>query len=123
MMRRILHVTEPLVWLLFGAGFMVVSFVFPALAFILGVGDLFGWLPEQALRFERVAAVVAHPLVGSAVLSIAVLALWNGVFHFRHASMDLLGTASDRIVGPIYYGIGAIGTAWGATALFKIVAV
>jgi fumarate reductase subunit D len=107
---RWLHAVEPLIWPIFGAGFFAVAFVFPSFAAVVGLCDLAGWLPADALSFERVLGFAATPLGRLVLAGAIVLPLWNGAFHLRHTAMDLLGTSSDRFVGPVLYTVAALGS-------------
>ena len=119
-MTRWLHAIEPLVWPIFGAGFFAVAFVFPSFAAVVGLCDLAGWLPADALGFERVIGFAATPLGRLVLAGAIVLPLWNGAFHLRHTTMDLLGTSSDRFVGPVLYVIAALGSLAAGAAIWRL---
>lgn len=119
-MRRVLHALEPVLWPLFGGGFFVVAIAYPSVSALAGVVDAIGWLPTDALAFDRVAEATASPLGRLVVAGLVVLPLWNGAFHLRHTAMDLLGNAADRFVGPALYAIAAVGTAAIAIALSRL---
>lgn len=117
-MSRLLHAIEPLVWPIFGAGFFAVAFLLPSFAAVAGLCDLVGWLPADALTFERAAGFAATPLGRVVFAGAIVLPLWNGAFHLRHTAMDLLGTSSDRFVGSVLYAIAALGSLTAGAAIW-----
>lgn len=119
-MTRWLHSIEPLIWPIFGAGFFAVAFVFPSFAAVVGPCDVAGWLPSDALGFERVMAFAATPLGRLVVAGAIVLPLWNGAFHLRHTAMDLLGTDSDRLVGPALYIVAGLGSLAAGTLVWRL---
>jgi fumarate reductase subunit D len=116
---RWLHAIEPLIWPIFGAGFFAVAFVFPSFAAVAGLCDVAGWLPVDALSFERAIGFVTTPLGHLVVAGATVLPLWNGAFHLRHTAMDLLGTSSDRLVGPVLYAVAALGSLAAGAAIWR----
>ena len=119
-MTRWLHAIEPLVWPIFGAGFFAVAFVFPGFAAVVGLCDLAGWLPADALSFERAIGFATTPTGRLVLAGAIVLPLWNGAFHLRHTAMDLLVTGSDRFVGPVLYTVAALGSLAAAAAIWRL---
>lgn len=56
------HKSEPFWWLLFSAGGMMSAIFLPGHAFFQGIALPLGWIPEQALSYERMHALIAHPI-------------------------------------------------------------
>ena len=110
-MKRTRSGVDPLIWPLFGAGFFVVALIYPGWTAVVGICDVMGWLPADALSFERVHGWVARPVGVSAAVGTVILSSWNGAFHLRHTVMDLCGSASDRIAAPLLYGAASLGSA------------
>ena len=105
---------EPVIWFLFGGGFFVGSLLYPAFLFTVGIAEPLGWVPADALAFERAAGLAAS-LVGRLVLLVMIVfPLWNGLNHLRHFVIDLSGTRHDGWVAPLCYG---------AALVFSLVAV
>jgi len=100
--------TEPLVWVLFGAGFMVGSLLLPAWVFTFGIAQPLGWVPEGALTYERAYALGSHPIGRLLLLALIVLPLWNAANHLRHFSIDLGGYERDGAVAPLLYAGAAV---------------
>ena len=119
-MTRWLHVLEPLVWPIFGAGFFAVAFVFPSFAAVFGLCDLAGWLPAEGLTFERAIGLATTPLGRLVLAGAIILPLWNGAFHLRHTAMDLFGTSSDRFVGPLLYAVALLGSLAAGTLVWRL---
>lgn len=117
-MTRWLHVIEPLIWPIFGAGFFAVAFVFPSFAAVVGLCDVAGWLAADALSFERAIGFATTPLGRLVLAGAIVFPLWNGAFHLRHTAMDLFGTSSDRLVGPVLYAVAALGSLAAGAAIW-----
>ncbi len=62
---------KPIIWSLFAAGGTFAAFVTPVMIVVTGLAVAFGLLPAEALAFERVLAVVQHP-IGKGLLFLAV---------------------------------------------------
>jgi fumarate reductase subunit D len=99
---------EPIVWVLFGAGFMVGSLLLPAWVFTFGIAQPLGWVPEGALTYERAYALGSHPIGRLLLLALIVLPLWNAANHLRHFSIDLGGYERDGAVAPLLYAGAAV---------------
>jgi fumarate reductase subunit D len=94
---------EPGIWMLFGGGFMVGSLLLPAWIFAIGIAAPLGWIPVDALSFER-AHGLASSLIGRLLLlALIALPLWNGANHLRHFLIDLGGYDRDSSVAPLIY--------------------
>ena len=53
---------EPVVWSLFAAGGTVAALLLPVHVAILGIAFAAGWLPDDALSYERILDLVRHPV-------------------------------------------------------------
>lgn len=99
---------EPVIWFLFGAGFFVGSLLFPAFLFSVGIAAPLGWVPADALSYERVLGLAASPIGRLVLLVMIVFPLWNGLNHLRHFSIDLGGYERDRWFAPLCYGTALV---------------
>jgi fumarate reductase subunit D len=99
---------EPLIWVLFGAGFMVGSLLLPAWVFMVGIAGPLGWAPPEAMAFERAYALASSPIGRLVLLALIVLPLWNAANHLRHFSIDLGGYERDGAVAPLLYAGAAV---------------
>ncbi len=102
-MKALIERIEPLIWVLFGAGFMVGSLLLPAWVFTFGIAQPLGWVPDGALAFERAHALAANPLGKLLLLALIALPIWNAANHLRHFSIDLGGYERDGAVAPLLY--------------------
>jgi fumarate reductase subunit D len=105
---------EPVIWFLFGGGFFIGCLFYPALLFTVGIAAPLGWVPDDALAFERVLGLASSPIGRLLLLAMIVFPLWNGLNHLRHFVIDLNGTRHDGWVAPLCYG---------AAVVFSLVAV
>jgi fumarate reductase subunit D len=111
---------EPGIWMLFGLGFVVGSLLLPAWIFSLGIAAPLGWLPADALSFERAHALASNPLGRLLLLALIALPLWNAANHLRHFSIDLGGFERDGVVAPFLYGAAALLSVVAIYAVFRI---
>ena len=97
-MKGLILKLEPVIWFLFGGGFMVGCLLFPAFIVAYGIAAPFGFLPEEAISYERMHAI-ASSLPGRLVLGVMIVfPLWNGLNHLRHFAIDLSGRQARRLV-------------------------
>jgi fumarate reductase subunit D len=119
-MKHPLLPLEPVIWLLFGLGIMVGTMLLTAWAAVVGLGAPLGWVPADALAFER-AHALGSTLVGRLVLAgVVALPLWKGAHHTRHAFIDAGGGERDGVVAPILYLIASAGSVLAIVAAFRI---
>ena len=100
---------KPLVWVVFAAGGTLAAFVLPAIIFSLTLGVALGWIPLEALSYERAIAGVQSPLAKLAAFVVTVPILWHAAHRLRITAHDL-GVYADGLVMRICYGIAALGT-------------
>jgi fumarate reductase subunit D len=110
---------EPIFWSLFGAGGVVVAFILPMLIFITGVAGPLGWLPADALSYERVLAF-AMSWPGRLFLFFVIsLCLWHGV-HRIFLSLHDFGIEKRDWQRWALYGSAGLGTAIAAGILLPV---
>jgi fumarate reductase subunit D len=103
---------ELVFWSLFSAGGMVTAFLIPINVAILGIALAAGWLPDDALSYERVLDLLRHPLVRVYVGILIVLPLYHWAHRFRYAIHHQLGIhGGRRLVATLCYGTAVAGTA------------
>ncbi len=100
---------KPLVWVVFAGGGTLAAFVLPAIIFSVSLGVALGWIPLEALSYERAAAGVQSPLAKLAAFAVTVPILWHAAHRLRITAHDL-GVYADGLVMLICYGIAALGT-------------
>ena len=107
-MRELILRIEPVIWFLFGGGFVVGCLLLPAYVFAVGLAAPLGWLPADALAFERAHALAASAFGRLFLLALVVLPLWNGANHLRHVLIDFGGHGRDAVMAPLLYGFAAV---------------
>jgi len=101
---------EPVFWLLFGAGGTLSALVGPVLIFITGIAVPLGLLlPTDTLRYDRVLALVQHPLGKLALLMVIALFLFHGCHRLLHSLHDL-GVRTGTGARWCFYGFAALGS-------------
>lgn len=110
---------KPLVWAVFAAGGTLAAFVLPAIIFSLTLGVVLGWIPPEALAYERAIAGMQSPLAKLAAFAVIVPILWHAAHRLRITAHDL-GVYADGLVMLICYGIAALGTIATLVALFSL---
>ncbi len=109
--------TKPLLWGLFAAGGLVSAFTTPALVVITGLALPLGLLGADALSYDRVLALVGHPLGKLVVFALIFLPLWHAAHRLRLTAHDLGIHRAPRLVAPLLYGAAALGTILAAAYL------
>jgi fumarate reductase subunit D len=115
MVRR----TEPLWWLLFAAGGSVAALLIPVLILLTGIAAPLGWFPA-AFAYDRVRALVLHPLVRLGFFAVAALAFCHWGHRFRYTLAE--GLALKRAWLPVAvacYAAAIAGTIWAGFVLLR----
>lgn len=107
-MKSLVLRLEPVIWFLFGGGFMVGCLLYPATIFAVGIAAPLGWIPEDALAYERVAGLAASLPGRLLLLAMVVFPLWNGLNHLRHFAIDLGGSRRDAWIAPLCYAAALV---------------
>lgn len=107
-MKQLILRLEPVIWFLFGSGFLVGCMLFPAYILAVGIAAPLGWLPPDAISFERVSGLAGSGVGRLVLLAMIVFPAWNGLNHFRHFLIDLGGYERDRIMAPLLYGLAVV---------------
>ena len=111
---------EPVFWLLFGAGGMLSALVGPVLVFITGIAVPLGLLlPADTLRYDRVLALVRHPLGMLAVMTVVALFLFHGCHRLLHSLHDL-GVRTGSAGRWLFYGFAGLGSLAAAALLLAV---
>jgi succinate dehydrogenase subunit D len=112
---------EPLFWSLFSAGGIVAAFLFPVHIAILGIAFAAGWLPDDALSYERVIDLVRNPLTKLYLGVLVALPLYHWAHRFRFTIHHELGIhGGKRLVATACYGAAVAGTVLTVWALILI---
>ena len=119
-MKTLMLKLEPIIWLLFSAGMMVGGILLPVFILVVGLGGGFGAVDGQALGYDRMIALVTHPIGSLVVLAAMALPLWGGAHHLRHLWIDMGGLKSDGLVGALCYGVALAGSAAAILAVVRL---
>lgn len=112
---------ELVFWALFSAGGMVTAFLIPIHVAILGIAFAAGWLPDDALSYQRVLDFARHPLAKLYLGILVVMPLYHWAHRFRYAIHHQLGIHGwKRLVATICYGTATVGTALTVWILLRI---
>jgi fumarate reductase subunit D len=112
---------EPLYWLLFTAGGGVSAFLFPAHIVVLGIACAAGWLPDDALSYERIHDLVQNPLTKVYLFVLIVLPFFHAAHRIRYGIRHELRLEENKhIVASACYGAAFLGTALTLWVLLRI---
>ena len=103
---------EPMFWGLFSAGGFVAALLLPITVGILGIASAAGWLPKEALSYERIVDLVDHPLAKLYLLGLVSLPLFHWAHRFRYTVHHQFGVHGlKRLVALACYGTAIAGAA------------
>ena len=110
---------EPLLWLLFSAGGVMAAMFFPALLFLFGLAFPLGWLAPPS--YDRVFAIVGHPLTRLVLFGVCSLALFHWAHRFRYTLYDGLQIKHlNEVINVLCYGGAIAGTLASAYLLLQV---
>ena len=119
-MRQLLR-PEPMFWGLFSAGGFVAALLLPITVGILGIAFASGWLPMEALSYERVVDLVNHPIAKLYLLALVSLPLFHWAHRFRYTVHHQFGVHGlKRLVAGACYGTAIAGSALALIVLLRI---
>jgi fumarate reductase subunit D len=108
---------EPNFWSLFSAGGFAAALLIPAHVAILGIAFAAGWLPKDALSYDRVLHLVRNPITKLYLLALVALPLYHWAHRFRFAIHHQFGIHGlKRLVA-----VGCYGTAIAGTVLVLVI--
>ncbi|MCC5826977.1 fumarate reductase subunit FrdD [Alkalimonas sp.] len=94
---------EPIWWSLFSAGGVCVAMLVPAIALLVLLGIPLGLVSAEQLSYQRLHALVFHPLGLGVVLAVIVLPLFHAMHRIHHGLHDLQ-LAHGRLAKWLCYG-------------------
>ncbi|MBW2240626.1 MAG: hypothetical protein JRH01_01455 [Deltaproteobacteria bacterium] len=103
-MKTLMLKLEPVIWLLFSGGMMIGGLLLPVFVLVVALGGGLGVVGGEALGYDRMLALVTHPIGSLVVLAAMALPVWGGAHHLRHLWIDFGGLGSDSLVGFLCYG-------------------
>ena len=118
--RRLLR-PEPMFWGLFSAGGFVAALLLPITVAILGIAYAAGWLPKEALSYDRIVGLVDNPLSKLYLLALVSLPLFHWAHRFRYTVHHQFGVHGlKRLVAVACYGTAVAGSALAVVVLLRI---
>lgn len=106
---KLIHALEPIWWMLFGAGAMLIVFLgLPLFAGVLLLAPL-GALGD-GLAWHRAHALAASPVGKLLFLVLIPLVFFHCAHHLRHFALDLFGHAAAPFAAYASYGAALAGT-------------
>ena len=94
---------EPIYWGLFGAGGVVAAMLLPILILITGILMPLGWLPADALSYEKIHALATSWWGAPILLAVIALPISHGMHRIYHGLHDL-GVHQSRLFHYLCYG-------------------
>ena len=110
---------EPVLWFLFGAGGVLAAFLAPIQIALTGIAGPAGWL-GSSFEYERVLALVSHPVTKLYLLVLISLPLFHWAHRFRFTVVDLGLRASKRAIAVTFYGVASIGSILSVLVLLRL---
>ena len=87
---------------------------------ILGIAFAAGWLPDDALSYERIHRLANNPLIKLYLLALIALPLFHWAHRFRFAIHHQFGIHLRRPVAAACYGTAVVGTGLAVWFLLRI---
>lgn len=119
-MKQLLLKLEPIIWLLFGAGLSIGTMLLTGFVLVVGLAIPLGWVPADALDYERAHALGSNLIGRLFLLGLIALPLWKGAHHLRSISLDFGGESRDGAVGSLLYLLAIVGSVAGIVAVVRI---
>ena len=94
---------EPIWWSLFSAGGVCVAMLVPAITLLVLLGIPLGLVSAEQLSYQRLHALVFHPLGLAVVMGTLVLPLFHAMHRIHHGLHDLK-LAHGRLAKWLCYG-------------------
>ncbi len=111
--------SEPFWWLLFSAGGMMTAIFLPGHLIFQGIALPLGWIPSEAITYERMHALVSHPIAKLYLFTLLFLSFFHGAHRLKHVLYDL-GVKAQRPPAFLCYGLAFVMTILAGLALVKI---
>jgi fumarate reductase subunit D len=111
---------EAMAWALFSAGGFVSAVLLPVHVFILGIAFAAGWLPDDALSYQRIHHLASNPLIKLYLLALISLPLFHWAHRFRFAIHHQFSIGFKRLVATGCYGAALAGTGLAVWFLLRI---
>lgn len=110
---------EPFWWSLFAAGGVVAAFLVPIHIVLTGIVAPSGW-GRESFEYQRVLALVSHPLSRLYLFVLISLPLFHWAHRFRFTLIDLGLKGGRGLVAVACYGSAIVGAILTAVVLVKL---
>ena len=97
-------------WFLFAAGGAVAALLLPVHILLIGVALPLGWVPAEPFGYDRMLALVSHPLTQFYLFVLISLSFFHCAHRFRHTLYDLGLRGYQTPIAILCYGAATIGT-------------
>lgn len=111
---------EALAWAMFSAGGFVAALLIPIHVLILGIAYAAGWLPGDAMSYERILRLARNPLAKLYLLALISLPLFHWAHRFRFALHHQFGIEWKRLAALVCYVSAILGTGLAVWLIFRI---
>lgn len=111
--------SQPVFWLLFGAGGMLSALLGVGLVFVTGIAAPLGLEPSAAMSYADVLTFSRNWAGKAFVFAVISLFLWHGAHRIYHTLHDL-GIPTGIVAKLACYGTALAGTLTAAQSLLKI---
>jgi fumarate reductase subunit D len=112
--------SEALWYGLFAAGGMLTALVAPIHVLLNNLATPLGLAPPEVMSYQKMASLLANPLVKLYLLALISLALFHWAHRFRYILMDLGVMGARSLIAVVAYGTAILGTALGALVLLRV---
>ena|SRR2546426_9229095 len=110
---------EPLLWLVFSAGGVVVALLIPVLLLLFGLAFPLGWLSPPS--HGHLLAVLGHPVTRAALFLLCLLALFHWAHRFRYTLYDGLQIKHlSELINLFCYGGAIVGSVLAGYLLWQV---
>lgn len=110
---------DPFWWALFSAGGVVAAFLVPVHIALTGIAAPAGWV-RQSFEYQRVLALVSHPVNRLYLFVLISLPLFHWAHRFRFVLVDLGLRGGRGLVAVACYGSAIAGAILAAAVLIKL---
>jgi len=110
---------EPIYWGLFGAGGVVTAMLLPVVVLITGILAPLGWLPADALSYDKVHSL-ATSWWGAPILLVCIaLPIFHAMHRIYHGLHDI-GIHTTRLHHYVCYGLAFLVSSAALTLLIQM---
>ncbi len=107
-------------WSLFSAGGVVAALLVPVHIVLTGIAVPLGWVPAEAFGYDRMRALVSHPLTKLYLFVLLALPFFHCAHRIRHTLYDTGLRGYQTSIAVLCYGAAIIGTVAAGAILLSI---